>query len=209
MRKIGLLIVGALSATALVAGLSTALAAHARSTCTGTLASGTYHKLVVPAGATCDGTEAKINVRGGVRVHEGGTFILGSEELGADTGKIRGGIRAKAPASLQVHFAHIKGGLRMHGGNGFFSTVEDNVIRGGATINGYSGFWLGFIRNTVRGTVRLNNNVMDDPDANEFVTNRIKGNLVCHNNSPAPQVGDSQGLPNVVSGRKVDQCAGL
>jgi hypothetical protein len=209
MRKIGLLIVGALSATALVAGLSTALAAHARSTCTGTLASGTYHKLVVPAGATCDGTEAKINVRGGVRVHEGGTFILGSEELGADTGRIRGGIRAKAPASLQVHFAHIKGGLRMHGGNGFFSTVEDNVIRGGATINGYSGFWLGFIRNTVRGTVRLNNNVMDDPDANEFVTNRIKGNLICHNNSPAPQVGDSQGLPNVVSGRKVDQCAGL
>jgi hypothetical protein len=97
----------------------------------------------------------------------------------------------------------------MRGGNGEFSTVEDNVIRGGATINGYSGFWLGFIRNKVHGTVRLSNNVMDDPDANEFVTNTIKGNLVCHGNSPAPQVGDSEGLPNVVSGRKVDQCAGL
>jgi hypothetical protein len=209
MRKIGLLIVGALSATALAAGVSTALAGHAGSTCNGTLASGTYHKLVVPAGAICDGTEANINVRGGIRVHEGGTFILGSEELGADTGKIRGGIRAKAPASLQVHFAHIKGGVRMRGGNGFFSTVEDNVIRGGATINGYSGFWLGFIRNKVRGTVKLSNNVMDDPDANEYVTNTIKGNLVCHNNSPAPQVGDSEGEPNIVSGRKVDQCAGL
>jgi hypothetical protein len=209
MRKTGLLIVGALSATALAAGVSTALAGHATSTCNGTLASGTYHKLVVPAGATCDGTEARINVRGGIRVHEGGTFILGSEELGADTGKIRGGIRAKAPASLQVHFADIKGGVRMRGGNGFFSTVEDNVIRGGATINGYSGFWLGFIRNKVRGTVKLSNNVMDDPDANEYVTNTIKGNLVCRNNSPAPQVGDSEGEPNVVSGRKVDQCAGL
>jgi hypothetical protein len=209
MRKIGLLIVGALGATALAVGVSTALARHASSTCDGTLASGTYHKLVVPAGAICDGTEANINVRGGIRVHEGGTFILGSEELGADTGKIRGGIRAKAPASLQVHFAHIKGGVRMRGGNGFFSTVEDNVIRGGATINGYSGFWLGFIRNKVRGTVKLSNNVMDDPDANEYVTNTIKGNLVCHNNSPAPQVGDSEGEPNVVSGRKVDQCAGL
>jgi hypothetical protein len=209
MRKIGLVIVGALATTALAAGLSTALAAHAGSTCTGTLASGKYHKLVVPAGAACDGTEANIDVRGGVRVGEGATFILGSEELGADTSKIRGGIRAKAPASLQVHFAHINGGLKMHGGNGFFSTVEDNVIRGGATINGYSGFWLGFIRNTVHGTVRLSNNVMDDPDANEFVTNTIKGNLVCHNNSPAPHVGDSQGQPNVVSGRKVDQCAGL
>ena len=211
MGKTRLLIVGALSAAALAVGVSAALATchHAKFRCTGTLASGTYHKLVVPAGAECDGTQAKINVRGGVRVQEGGTFILGSEELGADTGKIRGGLRAKAPASLQVHFAHIKGGLRMRGGNGFFSTVEDNVIRGGATINGYSGFWLGFIRNTVRGNVRLSNNVMDDPDANEYVTNTIKGNLVCHNNSPAPHVGDSEGEPNVVSGRKVDQCAGL
>ena len=211
MGKTRLLIVGALSAAALAVGVSAALATchHAKFRCTGTLASGTYHKLVVPAGAECDGTEAKIDVRGGVRVHEGGTFILGSEELGADTGKIRGGLRAKAPASLQVHFAHIKGGLRMRGGNGFFSTVEDNDIRGGATINGYSGLWLGFIRNKVRGTVTLSNNVMDDPDANEYVTNTIKGNLVCHNNSPAPHVGDSEGEPNVVSGRKVDQCAGL
>ena len=147
-------------------------------------------------------------MRGGVRVGEGATFILGSEE-GADTGTIRGGIRANAPASLQVHFAHINGGVRMLGGNGEFSTVEDNVIHGGATINGYSGFWFGFIRNTVRGTVTLSNNVMDDPDANEFVTNTIAGNLVCHNNSPAPQIGDSEGQPNVVTGKKVDQCAGL
>ena len=211
MHKIRLLVVGAISVAALAAGVSAALANchHKTFKCTGTLASGTYHKLVVPAGATCDGTKAKINVRRGVRVKEGATFILGSEDLGADTGTIRGGVRAKAPASLQVHFAHIKGGLRMHDGNGFFSTVEDNVIRGGATINGYSGFWLGFIRNQVRGNVRLSNNIMDDPDANEYVTNRIRGNLVCHNNSPAPHVGDSEGQRNIVSGRKVDQCAGL
>jgi hypothetical protein len=209
MRKVALVIVGALATAAVTAGLSTAVAAHPGSTCTGTLASGNYHKLVVPAGATCDGTEANIDVRGGVRVREGATFVLGSEENPNAGGTIRGGIRAHAPASLQVHFARISGGLRMQGGNGFFSAVEDNVIHGGATIDGYSGFWLGFIRNDVHGTVRLNNNDMDDPDANEFVTNTIKGNLVCHNNSPAPQVGDSQGQPNVVTGRKVDQCAGL
>ena len=113
------------------------------------------------------------------------------------------------PLRSQVHFAHINGGVRMRGGNGFFSTVEDNVIHGGATINGYSGFWLGFIRNSVHGTVTLSNNHMDDPDANEYVTNTIKGSLVCHNNTPPPHVGDSQGQPNVVTGRKVDQCAGL
>jgi hypothetical protein len=210
MRKIGLLIVGALIATALTVGVSTALAheKNEKTKCTGTLASGTYGKLVVPVGATCDGTQAKIKVRDGVKVHEGGTFILGSE-LSTDTGKIRDGIRALAPASLQVHFAHIKGGVYMHGGNGFFSTVEDSVIHGGATIKEYSGFWLGFIRNKVHGDVKLRENVMDDPDANEYVSNTIKGDLICHGNSPAPQVGDSQGAPNVVSGRKVGQCAGL
>jgi hypothetical protein len=220
MRKVGLVIVAALMA--LGVGTSTALAApggphahgkashgkasHGSQLCTGTLASGTYRRLVVPAGETCDGTNAEIKVRGGVRVREGATFILG-EDGGSDTGTIRGGVRAKSSASLQLHFAHVSGGVRMRGGNGFFSTVEDNVIRGGARIIGYSGFWLGFIRNHVRGNVRLSNNDMDDPDANEFVTNTIRGSLVCHNNSPAPQVGDSGGQPNIVSGRKVDQCA--
>ena len=215
MRKVGLVIVAVLTA---LAATSTALADRggvhgaqgksAGSTCTGTLASGSYHRLVVPAGETCDGTSATIDVRGGVRVGEGATFMLGSEE-GTDTGTIRGGIRANDAASLQVHFAHIKGGLRMLGGGGTeeFSTVEDNVIHGGAKIDGYSGVWLGFIRNRVFGTVKLNNNVLQLDDANEFVTNTIRGSLVCHNNSPAPHVGDSQGQPNVVTGKKVDQCA--
>ena len=208
MRKIGLAIAGALAATVLAAGLSTAVAGAAATTCTGTLASGEYKMLVVPANATCDGTNANIDVRGGVSVGEGATFVLGSEE-GTGSGTIRGGVRANAPASLQLHFANVYGGVRMLGGNGFFSTVEDNNIHGGAKIDGYSGFWLGFIRNTVHASVKLNNNQMDDPDANEFVTNTIQGNLVCHNNSPAPQVGDSEGLPNVVSGQKIDQCAGF
>jgi hypothetical protein len=208
MRRLPLVIVGTLTTTALAVGLSSALAKGGVTTCTGTLASGEYHKLVVPANATCDGTNANIDVRGGVTVDQGATFVLGSEE-GTGGGTIRGGVRANAPGSLQLHFAKVYGGVRMLGGNGFFSTVEDNDIHGGARIDGYSGFWLGFIRNTVHGSVKLNNNQMDDPDANEFVTNVIHGNLVCHNNSPAPQVGDSEGQPNVVSGQKVDQCAGL
>ena len=208
MRKVGAGIVGAVGATVLAVGLFTPVAGAVETTCTGTLASGEYHKLVVPPGATCDGTGAQIDVRGGLTVGDGATFVLGFEG-GPDTGTIRGGIDANQPASLQVHFADIRGGVSMHGGTGFFSTVEDNNIRGGATIDGYSGFWLGFIRNSVRGTVTLSNNDMDDPDANEYVTNTIRGSLICHNDSPAPQIGDSEGLPNVVTGRKVDQCAGL
>jgi len=206
MRKVGLAIMAALGIPLLFAGVATAQT----TTCTGKLASGGYDRLVVPAGASCDGSAAKIYVSDGVRVHQGATFILGHDG-GTGTGVIHGMVHANAPASLQVHFARITGGVRMYGGGGQgqFSTVEDSVIRQGVTMTGYSAFWMGFIRNRVLGTVRLNNNVMGDPDANEYVTNRIRGNLICHGDSPAPQVGDSEGEPNIVTGRKVDQCAGL
>ena len=184
---------------------SSAIGAPKGFSCTGTLASGSYKRITVPAGATCDGTNATITARGGVRVGAGATFILGSEPA-TGGGKITGGLRAHDPASVQLHFARVNGGVDINGGNGFFSVVSDNVIKGGATIDGYTGFWLGFIRNTVHGTVRLNNNTLEDPDANEYVTNTIHGNLVCHNDSPAPHVGDSGGSPNKVTGRKVDQC---
>jgi hypothetical protein len=143
---------------------------------------------------------------GSVRVATGATFILGNENH-AGGGTIRGSVTAVDAASLQLHFAHVGGSVLIDGGNGFFSTVEDNVISGRATIDGYTGFWLGFIRNKVYGTVRLTSNTLDDPDANEFVSNTVFGDLICHNNDPAPQVGDSGGSPNVVSGRKIDQCA--
>ena len=77
------------------------------------------------------------------------------------------------------------------------------------TISGYNGFWMGFIRNHVFGSVNLNDNVLVDEDGNEYVTNTIFGSLNCVGNSPAPQVGDSEGEPNVVSGAKTGQCAGL
>jgi hypothetical protein len=203
MRKSSLAIVGGLATAAMLIGASSAGASS--TFCNGTLANGSYGRIVVPAGATCDGTTARINVSNGVRIKQGATFILGQEN-GPSTGVIRGGIHANRPSSLQVHFAHIFNAVRMYGGNGFFSTIEDNVIRGGVTQTRYRGFWLGFIRNRVIGNVRLTNNVMRDPDANEFVTNRIRGNLVCHGNSPAPQVGDSGGQPNKVSGSKIGQC---
>ena len=53
----------------------------------------------------------------------------------------------------------------------------------------------------------MRDNVLADPDGNEYVTNTIHGSLVCSGNSPAPQVGDSQGESNVVTGRKAGQCA--
>jgi hypothetical protein len=57
--------------------------------------------------------------------------------------------------------------------------------------------------------VNLNDNVLADPDGNEYVSHAIHGGLNCAGNTPAPQVGDSEGTPNVVTGQKTGQCAGV
>jgi hypothetical protein len=199
-----------------VTGGSTVFAASPETVCNGALAPGTYGRVVVPDNGVCL-SDGPVTIRGGLRVGEGGTFVLGSEENAVDTGTISGGVRATNPASVQIHFTTINGGINIQGGSGPFggpfdvtwNAIEDNRIHGGVTINGYNGFWFGFIRNTVSGSVTLTNNETEDPDGNEYVSNTIKGNLNCSGNSPAAQVGDSEGLPNVVSGRKTGECSSV
>jgi hypothetical protein len=207
-----------LCAAAFVAALAVgvpglASAGTSSTTCTGTLAPGNYHRVVVPEGGVCL-SDGPVTIRGGLYIQAGATFVLGSEENPVNTGTISGGVHATNAASVQIHFTRINGGVSVHGGSGPFggpfditwNAIEDNHINGGATVEGYNGFWFGFIRNHVNGSVKLNNNVLADPDANEYVTNVIHGSLHCRGNSPAPQVGDSQGLPNQVTGVKTGQC---
>ena len=210
-------LVGAALAGAVLVGLpASADAAPKTTTCTDVLAPGTYHKVVVPEGASCL-SEGPVTIRGGLYIKSAATFVLGSEENAVDTGTISGGVHATNPASVQIHFTTINGGIEVRGGSGPFggpfditwNAIEDNHINGGATVVGYDGFWFGFIRNHVNGTVNLNNNLLQDPDGNEYVTNTIHGSLKCTGNSPAPQVGDSEGSPNQVTGAKTGQCAAL
>jgi hypothetical protein len=181
--------------------------------CTESLPSGTYQRVVVPEGAVCL-SEGPVRIEAGLWMEAGATFVLGSEESGWTTGTIDGGVHAVDPASVQIHFATINGGIDIRGGSGPFggpfevtwNAIEDNVIHGATTVVGYDGFWMGFIRNTAFGSVTMRGNTLTDPDGNEYVTNTIHGNLSCWDNSPAPQVGDSQGSPNRVTGRKAGQC---
>jgi hypothetical protein len=204
----------AIVATALALAVSTPAATQ--TTCDGELAPGSYTRLVVPAGAVCTGA-GFVSINGGVWIGEGATYLLGSEETPDATSRINGGVHATDAMNVQIHFAAINGGIDIHGGSGPFGgpfgvtwiTIEDSTINGRVTIEGYNGFWMGFIRNTVNGTVNLNDNVLVDPDANEYVTNRINGNLNCAGNFPAPQIGDSQGSLNEVNGRKTGQCVVL
>src|SRR5205823_14474920 len=180
----------------LVAAVSVGVPATAGATprtCTDTLASGTYRRVVVPEGATCF-SETPVTIRNGLFVKAGPTFVLGDEEHPGNNGTISAGVHATDAANVQLHFVTINGGVDIHGGAGPFgppfdvtwNTIEDSQINGGVTIEGYNGFWMGFIRNNVNGSVNLNDNVLVDPDGNEYVTNTIHGSLNCQGNSPAP-----------------------
>ncbi len=218
MRRLGLLFgIGALAAAACIAAAGVANAAPSATTyCDGVLAPGTYQRVVVPADAVCL-SDGPVVIRSGLFVLQGATFVLGSEENPGDNGTINGGVHSTNAMSVQIHFMTIHGGVNLQGGSGPFggpfevtwNTIEDSNISGGVTESGYNGFWNGFIRNTVRGSVNLNDNVLEDPDGNEFVTNTIYGSLNCRGNDPAPQVGDSGGEPNHVTGRETGQCVGL
>jgi hypothetical protein len=213
-RWLSLIGVGAMGAALL--GVPASAGASSTTTCTDGLAPGSYGKVIVPAGAVCL-SQGPVTIRGGLFIQAGATFVLGSEENPVNTGTIWGGVHATDAASVQIHFTTINGGVDVHGGSGPFggpfevtwNAIEDNRINGGATVAGYDGFWFGFIRNHVYGSVNLYNNVLEDPDGNEYVTNSIHGTLNCSGNSPAPQVGDSQGSPNEVTGVKTGQCVNL
>jgi hypothetical protein len=180
------------------------------------LAPGSYGAVVVPAGSFCFG-EGGVMIGRGLTIEAGATFSLSSEDSPGPLNSIYGGVIATNPANVQIHFTTINGGLNIQGGSGPFggpfgitwNAIEDNKIIGTTTINGYDGFWMGFIRNHTIGSVNYTDNVLLDPDGNEVVTNSIHGNLNCSGNDPAPQVGDSEGSPNLVYGFRTGQCVGL
>jgi len=186
-------------------------------TCNETLAAGSYGRVVVPAGATCIIEEGPLTIRGGLFVEEGAVFVFGSEEAPDVSASISGGVHATNAASVQIHFSTVNGGVDIQGGAGPFGgpfevtwdTIEDSTINGGVNFEGYNGFWSGFIRNNVNGSVNFNNNTVLDPDGNEVVTNTIHGSLNCSGNEPPPQIGDSEGSLNVVTGAKTGQCVNV
>jgi hypothetical protein len=141
---------------------------------------------------------------------------------------ITGGVRANQAMTLIFHSNTISGGVAVQGGGGgvncdtnpnlsaafdgtsaTYSDFEDNTINGGASFSGLQSCWFGIFRDQVSGSVGVTNNTFADPDATEVATNTVGGNLTCLGNSPHAQIGDSQGSPNVVTGRKIGECASL
>jgi hypothetical protein len=183
--------------------------------------------------AAYSGTMLIIN--GNVKVGKGAKLGLGCSFGYHDCGNdpvwlgrvtVNGNIDANRALTMYLDFVIVFGNVVSNGGgdvalvdhppleDGLVLPIKDNVIDGNLTVRGWEGAWSGVIRNIVGGNVEVSDTVgtrlfMGEPDSTEVVTNVIRGNLTCKDNSPPAQVGDSNGSPNIVFGKKKGECASL
>lgn len=183
------------------------------------------------------GNGPQLAVGGSLSVEDNGVLVLGCEpeaftcindpdqSVGtfSSKGTVYGSLHADDPLAVIVHNAYIGHNVSIHGGGGgyncdsqpalfgspAYATFEDTSVGGNATISDMKTCWLGFFRTTVGGWVRYHENSTFDPDGNEVDTNVVHGNLVCTENNPAAQVGDSGGFPNITFAQAIGECASL
>ena len=153
---------------------------------------------------------------------------------GGRTVTVNGNIDANNALTVYLDWTIVHGNVVVNGGgdasmvdspgeeDGLVLPIKDNIIDGNVHVQGWAGAWFGIIRNHVGGNVMISHNVgarvgaedpfIGVPDSTEVATNTIDGNLICHNNTPAAQLGDTileGGTFNTVGGNKIGECAGL
>ena len=175
-----------------------------------------------------------VSVTGNVKVGKGALLALG---YATTTDVVDGNIDANQPLSLYLGFVTVHGNVTSNGGgttDTFYNfPIKNNTIDGNLTLHGWQGGWFGALRNQVGGNLDVSNMTSvvqaadaaacdtsgtfpdgctaapgGDTDSTEVVQNTVGGNLICHGDSPAAQVGDSGGSPNIVSGNKIGECTG-
>jgi len=174
-------------------------------------------------------TLGTVKVNGNIKVGNGAVLGLGCSPgaigpeppCGVHTTNdvVNGNIDANQALTMYLTAVSVHGNVTSNGGGPGLTfhpyinfPIKENQINGNLVVQGWQGTWFGALRNTVHGNVVINNDEgvarSEDglPDSTEIATNTINGNLVCNGNSPAAQLGDSGGKPNVVQGNKVGQC---
>jgi hypothetical protein len=173
--------------------------AQSNTTCSGTLAAGTYNNVTV-GGNNCT-LNAGVIVLANVTVGTGG-------KLTANGATINGSVAAKNAASISIGPMTTVGiNVQLVETTGlidiFQSSIGGSIQIVGSTISTTSSITVD--SNIVTGSVTLVNNVTH---GNEVDNNTIGINLSCVANTPAPNDG-SPAKPNTVAGIKSGQCAGL
>jgi hypothetical protein len=186
--------------------------------------------LRVAPGAVFDAqTDSLVIVNGNVEAGPGSMFALGCTFAhpcndgnppadGTTHDVVTGNVTLNQVFDAAINGDTIGGNLTSNGGGaGLLDpetdfvpfSIKDDVVGGNITVTNLTTVWFGVIRTKVGKNVTLKNINLSDPDGNEYVSNEIKGNLNCSGNSPAPQIGDSEGELNVIGGHATGQCAGL
>jgi hypothetical protein len=163
-----------------------------------------------------------VHVTGNVKVGKDAVLGLGNyNPVPPHTSAVvDGNVVANDPMTLYLGGMTIHGNLVSNGGSGPGRNfpIKDDTIDGNAIIQGWSGLWLGVIRTTVGGNLVVAKTSGTQTgegefegilDSTEVVSNTVGGNLICHGNSPAAQIGDSEGEANSVGGNAIGECAGL
>ncbi|MFI4977744.1 MAG: hypothetical protein ACHQC8_03570 [Solirubrobacterales bacterium] len=180
---------------------------------------------------------SNLTVYGNVRIQNGGSLYMGCEpnfftckddesNTAASRDRVFGNIYAQQPLAVIIHDSLVAGNISESGGGGgdtaetceseppVYSDYEDLSVHGNVTIAGLESCWLGLARDRVSGSVRLVRDLLADPDAIEVLSNKIVGNLSCHENSrlwnSSEQEFESlfprEPQPNEVNGNRSGQC---
>jgi hypothetical protein len=145
---------------------------------------------------------------------------------------VDGDLSAVDPLGVVVHDGVIRGDLRSTGGGGgatcagngppardvfydlpgsggaVYSDLEDTVVQGNLWFTGLTTCWFGALRDRIWGSATYSDITLTDPDGNEILNSKVHGNMICQDDSPALQFGDSgQSDPNLVGGYGSGQCS--
>ncbi len=113
---------------------------------------------------------------------------------------VDGNLVADNPLGVVTHQLTVRGNVVQNGGGAGTGCAPVGIFNKYFGLPDYT-----IIRDTVQGNVTDTNN-LSIPDANEVITNVVFGNLSCSGNSPAMELGDSNGQPNQVGGNATGEC---
>jgi hypothetical protein len=171
-------------------------------TCSGTLAPGSYAAVNVPAGATCAVSSGTVNVAGNVTVGKGATFFVAFPVAQL---VVNGSLLSVNANTIEVT-ANILGSVSLTGTTGD-AIITDSFIGGTLSVANSAAVGIVLSRNNVGGaTLVQNNQCFNEASCDSVAANTIGGSLVCTGNTPSPvDIGGA----NTVGGNKVGQCSGL
>lgn len=176
--------------------------------------------------------EASLVVGGNLNVQQYGVLLLGcdpanfeclDDNTALSKSSIYGSLNTQGALAVIVHDTTIAHDLNVNGdGGGYncntyeqldggpaYDTFEDVSVGGSATIQNLNTCWFGLIRTSVAHDVSFHDNSTFDQDGNELVTDTVKHNLGCYDNSPNAQFGDSSGNADLVLGTASGECSSL